>query len=489
MDVKEAGHFAGVRAGGVVCLTALALACTLANAQVQAPNPSSATNPYYGSVTVHAVTDGPLKLSLDEAIRRGLENNLGLREAESGEKQFQGEKNQALQEFLPTINLSGGTGVFQHNLAALGFGPSTLKQFSGLFPGGIPPGLSLITKDDLTQGQVSLNQTLISGVVLAGWKAAGAAAKSAYFAKMSARGEVVQQVATTYLHAIADASEVDNATALEKADEVAWQNARDAHAAGTMANLDELRARVQLQTQQQVVIAAQNAEEKDLILLKREIGIDPGQQIVLTDRAPYSDLAEQTPAEVRAIAYKNRQDYQNLQNQLIEVRALHSAYKAQRLPSLSFSGFYGVDKVSGSPSHGVFSAVGTLNVPIFREAGIRGGVDASAAQLAAVNAQLEDLRAKIDQQVRSALLDVEAAKKLVEVSKSNVELATQTVSDETDRVNAGVDDNLPLVTAQASLARAQTSSVESLFQYNQSKLALARAAGIIEQQYRAYLGR
>jgi outer membrane protein TolC len=306
---------------------------------------------------------------------------------------------------------------------------------------------------------------------------------------MSARGEVVQQVATTYLRAIADASEVDNATALMKSDEVAWQHARDAHAAGTMANLDELRARVQLQSQQQTVIAAQNAEEKDLILLKREIGIDPGQKIVLTDPAPYSDLAEQTPAEVRAVAYKNRQDYQNLQNQVIEVRALHSAYRAQRLPSLSFSGFYGVDKVNGSPSHGVFNAVGTLNIPIFREASIRGEVDASGAQLAAVNAQLENLRSQIDQQVRSALLDVDAAKKLVEVSKSNVDLAAQTVSDETDRVNAGVDDNLPLVTAQSSLASAQTNYVRSLYQYNLSKLALARSAGVIEQQYRAYLGR
>jgi outer membrane protein TolC len=174
---------------------------------------------------------------------------------------------------------------------------------------------------------------------------------------------------------------------------------------------------------------------------------------------------------------------------VIEVRALHSAYRAQRLPSLSFSGFYGVDKVNGSPSHGVFNAMGTLNIPIFREASIRGEVDASGAQLAAVNAQLENLRSQIDQQVRSAILDVDAAKKLVEVSKSNVDLAAQTVSDETDRVNAGVDDNLPLVTAQSSLASAQTNYVRSLYQYNLSKLALARSAGVIEQQYRAYLGR
>ena len=462
---------------------------TGAMAQAQAPNPSSSANPFYGSVTAHTISDEPLKLSLDDAIRRAFENNLGLREAESGEKLYQGEKNQALQNFLPTINLSGGTGVFQHDLAAQGFGPGTLKKFGAGFPTGLPTGLSLITKDDLTQGQLSFSQTLFSGVVIAGWKAAGAAAKSAYFAKMSARGEVVQQVATAYLHAIADASNVDNATALVKADETQFQHAHDAHEAGTAANLDELRAEVQLQTEQQALIAAQNAQEKDLILLKREIGIDPGQKIALVDAAPYSDLAEQTPAEVRATAYKSRQDYQNLQNQVIGLKAIHSAYRAQRLPSLSFNGYYGVDKVNGSPSHGVFSAVGTLNIPIFREADIHGSSDAAAAQLAAANAQLDDLRGKIDQQVRAALLDADAAKKLVDVAKSNVDLATQALNDETDRVSAGVDDTLPLVTAQASLASAQATYVQSLYQYNVAKLALARAAGVIELQYRAYLGR
>jgi outer membrane protein TolC len=110
------------------------------------------------------------------------------------------------------------------------------------------------------------------------------------------------------------------------------------------------------------------------------------------------------------------------------------------------------------------------------------------AQLSAVNAQMADLRDRIDQQVRSALLDVDATSKLVDVARSNVDLATRALSDETDRVNAGVDDNLPLVTAQATLAAAQNNLVESLYQYNLSKLALARAAGVLEQQYRVYLG-
>src|ERR1019366_4466586 len=254
-----------------------------------------------------------------------------------------------------------------------------------MFPGGkLPSGISLITKDDLTEGQVHFSQMLFSGPVIAGWRAAGAAVRAAYFAKMTARGEVVQQVATAYLHAIAASSEVDNAAALAAQGQVLLDHAHAAHQAGTVSNLEELRAKVQLQAQQQALLYAQNYLEKDLILLKREIGIDPGQKIVLTDPAPFSDLAEQSPEEVRAVS---------------------------------------------------------------------------------------------------------ATTKLVQVARSNVELTTRALSDETDRVNAGVDDNLPLVTAQATLASAESNLVESLYQYNLSKLALARAAGVLETQYRAYLGR
>jgi outer membrane protein TolC len=325
--------------------------------------------------------------------------------------------------------------------------------------------------------------------VIAGWRAAGAATRAAHFGKMSARGEVVQQVASAYLHSIAAASEVDNARALEEQDRVLFEQARAAHEAGTAANLDELRARVQLQSQQQALITAQSVLDKNLILLKREIGLDPGQRIALTDPTPYNELALQTPEEIRAVAYQNRQDYQNLQNQVQEYKAIRNAYRSERLPTLSVSGFYGVSTVASVISHGVFLAQGTLNVPVFREPQIRGNIQAAQAQLDSVNSQLDDLRSHIEQQVRSALLDVDASQKLVEVSRSNVELATRALSDETDRVSAGVDDNLPLVTAQATLAHAQTTLVESLYQYNLSKLALARAAGVLEQQYRVYLGR
>jgi outer membrane protein TolC len=485
MEVKRIEPLAP-RAG---LLGLLALALSVA-AVAHAQNPTSAENPFWGSVTAEPVTDQPLKLSLDDAIQRGLKNNLGLTEVVNEEKVYHAEVDQALQLFLPTITLNGDTGFYMHNLAALGFSPKVIDQFSAFFPGGTPPAsLSLITRDTLTEGKVQYNEILFSGPVIQGWKAAKGAERAAHFAKMTARGQVVQNVAEGYLRAIADQGEVDNAKALVQQAQVLANHEHDAHEAGTAANLDELRAKVQLQTQQQALIAVRNQQAKDLILLKREIGVDPEQAIELTDPAPYSELAAQTPEEVRATAYENRQDYQNLQNQVVAYRALHKVYRSERLPTLSFYGNYGTSTVNGAGTHGDFIAMGILSFPIFREAKLRGDSDASKAQLDSVSAQLDDLRNHIDEQVRAALLDVSADKQLVDVARSNVDLATRALSDEIDRVNAGVDDNLPLVTAQTTLATAENNLVESLYAYNVSKIGLARAAGVLETQYRSYLGR
>ena len=482
VEVNRVGHTVSRLRTLPALLAFLALAATAAKICAQAPNPTSASNAFFGSVTMRPATDEVLKLSLDDAVTLGLKNNLGLKEAEDSEKSRQGQKNEALQNFLPIITLTGDTGFHQHDLVEMGFGPGVLKKFGY---GGTSP----ITRDELTEGQIHYGQMLFSVPVIATWKAAGAAERAAYFAKMAARDEVVQQVASAYLHALAASSEVDNAKALAAAGQLLLNHAHEAHEAGTAANLDELRARVQLQAQQQALINAQNAFEKNLILLKREIGVDPGQKIALTDPAPYSELSALSVEQLRAVAYKNRQDYQSLQSQAVALKAVHTAYRGQRLPSLSFGGYYAVSQVNGAGAHGNMAAVGTLSVPLFREARLRGDTEAAQAHLDAVNAQLADMRGQIDQQVRSALLDAEATAKLVEVARSNVELATRALADETDRVNAGVDDNLPLVTAQATLASAESNRVESLYQYNLSKLALAKAAGILEAQYRAYLGR
>ena len=188
-----------------------------------------------------------LKLSLDDAVERGFKNNLGLKEAESGEKALHGEKNEALQEFLPTITLTGDTGYHMYDLGGGGLQAQCVSEFARCFRAARRRrGSRILRAMNLTDGQIHYNQILFSGPVIAGWKAAGAAERAANFNKMSARGEVVQRVATAYLRAIADESEVENAKALVAQAQVLEDHAHAAHEAGTAANLDELRARVRV---------------------------------------------------------------------------------------------------------------------------------------------------------------------------------------------------------------------------------------------------
>ena len=76
---------------------------------------------------------GVKQLSLDDAIRLGIENNLALTLAHLNEKSAEAQKLQLANALLPNLSLHGETGLHQLNLRAAGFSPGVLPQF------GVPP--------------------------------------------------------------------------------------------------------------------------------------------------------------------------------------------------------------------------------------------------------------------------------------------------------------------------------------------------------------
>ena len=193
--------------------------------------------------------------------------------------------------------------------------------------------------------------------------------------------------------------------------------------------------------------------------------------------------------QAKTLAYERRKDYTGLLAQQRVADRERKAVKYERMPTVVFGGFYGVLGETTGLYHGVFSAQGRLNFPIFREAQFRGEREVADATLTKLQNQIADLRVTIDEQIRASMLDVNASAELVKVAQSNVGLATEELSDANARFTAGVDDNLRVVEAQAVLAQAETTLVESVFGYNQAKLALARNTGVVETQYKSYLGR
>jgi len=448
----------------------------------QAPVPNGLKLP--GGVTVEQATPGALPLSLDDAIARGEKYNLQMLLVIQNERMVHGQVLTVENSLLPSLTAKGNLEAQQIDLAALGFKPGSLAAF-GISPGTFPT----IVKVNTAEAQISMNQQLFNVPAYYLYRSAQKAGDAAHFSTLNLQDAVTLAVGTQYLLALADESQIENARALEKADEVAYEQAKDSHDAGVGTNLDMLRARVQLQTQQQAVISDENAFAKDKIALNRIIGLPADQEITLTDTAPYAEFAELPLADAMRLAFQRRKDLLSLQAQLEVATRAQKAVKTERLPTIEFNGDYGVIGVVGEFYHGVFSATGKVSVPVFEEGQLRGEGEVAQAQVIALRQQIESLRVSIEWQIRSAMLDVQSSHELVEVARSNVDLATQEVQDASDRFKAGVDDNLPVVQAQAVLAAAQSQLVQTLYQYNQSKLTLARNTGVVETQYKVYLGR
>jgi outer membrane protein TolC len=417
-----------------------------------------------------------LQISFQEAIERGLRNNLGLLLSGDQTIMARGEKWKELSNLLPNVSARVVENVQTQSLTALG-----LK--SNVFPFPIP---RVIGPFNYIDARASVVQSF-SFRDFERQKAASESLKSAQFNYKDARELVVLAVGNAYLLAIATGARIEATDAQVKNAQALYTRAGDQQKAGLSPAIDTLRSQVELQTRQQQLIAARNDLARQKLSLARVIGLPPGQEFVLTEKAPYEAL---TPLPVETYlqrAYTSRSDYQAAQAQLRAAELSHRAAVAGRYPSLDINANYGDIGVTPAQSNGTWQVNGGVNIPIFAGGKVHGEILEADAQLKQVRSQLGDLRGRIDYEVRAALLDLSSAAEQVEVARSSVELAEESLVQSRDRFTAGVADNLEVVQAQESVAAAHESYIQSLYAHNLAKVELAYAIGDAEQGVKRYL--
>jgi outer membrane protein TolC len=446
------------------------------------------TIPGPGDLAIEQPKDTSLAISMDDAISLGIERNANLRYERAKMKIVKGEELSVANSLMPSLKATASTSAQEINLTALGFKPQSLGPLLTQF--GINPSqFPTIVKVDVTQVVLSADQRLFDLPAFELYKGAKREADVVDIDVRNSEGDVVYAVATAYLKVLADQSTVANAHEQERAAKTLFDQAVQERNAGTGTNLDALRGQVEYQQRQQGSLAAQNQLDEDIIQLNRIMGLPAGQRLELTDTTPLAEFDDMDRERAMATAFRHRKDYLSLEAQIDVAEREVRAVRYQRLPTVAFNGFYGVVGQTTGLYHGAFTAEGTLKFPIFREAAQRGEQEQVSAQLTALREREADLKVAMDAQIRSSMLDVQAADQLVKVGQSNVALAQQELADEQDRFKAGVDDNLPVVDAEASVTGAQAQLVQALYQYNVAKLQLARNTGVVESRYRVYLGK
>jgi outer membrane protein TolC len=450
-------------------------------AQNSAPTPSislpGSQSSFTGSEAEGKATPEVLQLSFQDAIDRGLRNNLGLLLSGDQTIMARGERWKELSNLLPNLSARVQEDVQTQSLSALGFKGT-------LFPFPLP---RLIGPYNYFDARASLSQSLFNFKDLEKERAASESLKSARYSYKDARELVVLAVGNAYLMAIATAARIETTDAQVKNAHALYDKAVDQQKAGLSPAIDTLRSQVEFQTRQQQLIAARNDYAKQKLSLARVIGLPPGQEFLLTEKAPYQALTP-LPLEIYLQrAYAARSDYQAAQAQVRAAELSRRAATAGYYPSLDLNANYGDIGVTPAQSNGTWQVNGGLNIPIFAGGKTHSDVLEAESQLKQARSQLADLRGRIDYEVRASLLDLSSAAEQVEVARSSVELAEQTLTQSEDRFTAGVADNLELVQAQESVASAHETYIQSLYAHNLAKIELARAIGDAEQGVKRYL--
>ncbi len=462
---------------GLAFAVLLALPVTELAAQT-APGPPPTAAPqtassFQGSVSIGEVSAQPVDLTLDDAIQRGLRNNLGVILSGMQTAAARGQRLSQLQALLPSVDAYAKEAVMQVDLAAQGL--------------RIPGFPVIVGPFGFTDLRASLNWSLVNVNSLRTYLAARHNFNAAQLSAQDARELVILTVGNAYLLVLADETRVSSVQAQVATAKISLDQAVQFHQSGTAPLLDELRARVDYQSLEQQLIVSQNALEKDKLALARTIGLPLAQNFKLADKAPYAAFDQlDVDATIRQ-AHANRKDLAAMVEQTRASEEQRRAVTAERFPTLTANVDYGDIGVNVRNSHGTVDASGTLSVPVFKEFALRGEAEQAQSQLDTQRAQLSDKNAQVDADVRDALLDIASAQKQVEVARSSVDLANQVLSEAQQRYAAGVSDNLAVSQAEQSVAQANDQYVTSLYRHNIAKLSLARALGAAEN-YKSYLG-
>jgi outer membrane protein TolC len=450
-------------------------ASTSTSGSASGPTAPQTQSSFQGSVP-GKLEPGVLQISLQGAIDRGLKTNLGLLLSDQDVGSARGARWKKLSSLLPNVTTTSYVDGSQVDLAEFGF---------NAIPGVSIP--NIIGPFGYYDSRAYLTQSLLDLNAINNTHAATQSLKAAQYTAKDARDLVVLAVGYNYLQAIADASRIESVSAQVNTAQALYNQASDQVNAGTSPAIDGLRAQVELKTRQQQLIQAKNDFAIQKLTLARVIGLAAGQAYDLTDKSPYEPFTAMTLEEALQRAYASRSDFMAASATVRSAEYTKKAARAEYLPSLSFSADYGVaGTYSTLATHGVFDVRGTLSIPSFQGGKVHGDELQADAQLEQARQQMENIRGQIDQDVRTAFLNLQSSAEQVEVAKSNIDLAQQTLDQSRDRFAAGVADTVEVVQAQEQVATANDSYISSLYSYNYAKISLARALGLAEASVKEY---
>lgn len=416
----------------------------------------------------------PYRLSLRDAIQKGLQANLSVLVADTRVQEAEGTTVRRMSAaVLPRVHGSSYASLQNRNLRAFGISlpatPDVIGPFSNF------------------DFRVSADQNIVDLQSYRNWKASQRGLEASKLDYQGARDLIVSAIANLYLDAESAAARTEAAQFRVESSDALYRLARSKHDAGTATGVDVLRAQVQLANDKQALLVARNQYKQALLVLARNLGMNPAIPLELSETLTYQPMSLPSPETVVPSALVARDDYLSLAKQRKQLVEQQRASHARYLPKLSVFGNYGAlgRSVGGSTGTGLIQA--QLDLDLFNR-DRNGEAQEIASRIQRIDAEIADFRRGIEVEVRQALLNLDSASEQVAVAQDGLDLAQRELKLAQDRFQSGVTNNVEVITAQDELARAQENHIVAVSNYVDAKFALARAAGATEKNFDQYMG-
>jgi outer membrane protein TolC len=315
------------------------------------------------------------------------------------------------------------------------------------------------------------------------WQSAHQGIRASEAQETGVREQTVLLVVSQYLGALRAGAAVVAAQSRVDLAQALYNQASDLQKNGVGTGLDTLRANVELQNEKQRLIEAQTQEEVALYGLVRLLNLDPHQNVELADKPSFFQTPEFEANQSLEQAFLTRPEMRALEARE-RIAALEKKTASEsRLPSINVSGNWAYQGLSLPRAIPTYDFQVSLDVPLFTSGRIHAQIARSDLEIKKVAQERAELRDQIALEVKAAVAQLQSARTEVDVANLGVKLAQEEVTQARDRFQAGVANNIEVITAQDALARANDNQIVALYGYNQSRADLAHAIGQTEGLY------
>ncbi|HTQ58963.1 MAG TPA: TolC family protein [Candidatus Solibacter sp.] len=415
---------------------------------------------------------GVLRLTLTQAVNLALKQNPTAQIAVLTAAESAQDKKLALANLLPQLNAKVSDQAQKINL---------LAQFGGQTPfPGFPKTLG--PYQIFTAGP-SLSAPIFDLTLFRKYQAARETVNASRANSLSTREQVILLVVSQYIGTLRNVANVQASESRVELAQALYDQAADLQKEGVGTGIDTLRANVELQNEKQRLLEAEDDRETSLFGLSRLLNLDPRQAIELGDSLSFFDTPQPEIEASIESALSERQEWKALQEQLKAAGLQKKASQESRLPSVRFDGDFLYVGTSTNTTLPTYNYEASVNLPLFTGGRIRAEVVKADLEIKKLEQQEDDLRNQIALDVKTALINLDSARNQVQVANLGVELSKQEVDQARDRFKAGVANNIEVIQAQDSLARANDNQIAALYRFNQARADFARSTGQMEKVY------